>query len=147
MKSRLVFLTLTLALTCGSPLYAMEPPPEAKPLQVLRAALNLTEEQVTDIRDLLQLRADAIDATSEQIQLLQAQMEEILQSDTPDPLEVGEIVLETRDLRKEISQHQEDFQSDFHLLLIPEQIQRIGHINRIDLANRAAEALRQLRLR
>ena len=147
MKSKLVFLTLTLVLTCTSPLYAMEPPKEVKPLQVLHAALDLTQEQVTDIRGLLQIRADAVGTTTEQVQLLQKQLEEILKSDAPDALEVGEIVMETRDLGKEIGQAQETFQSDFRALLTPEQIGRIGNINRIALANRAAEALRQLKLR
>ena len=85
--------------------------------------------------------------TTEQVQLLQKQLEEILKSDAPDALEVGEIVMETRDLGKEIGQAQETFQSDFRALLTPEQIGRIGNINRIALANRAAEALRQLKLR
>ncbi len=147
MKSKLAFLTLTLVLICTGPLYAAEPRSEANPLQILRAALDLTQEQVTDIRGLLEIRADAIGTISEQIQLLQKQLEEILKDDTADALEVGEIVLETRDLRKEIGQAQESFQSDFRALLTPEQVGRLGNINRVALATKAAEALRQLRLR
>ena len=85
MKSRLVFLTLTLVLVIGNPLYAMEPRPDAGPVKVLRAALSLTEVQVTEIRALLQVRAEAVEATSAEIKALQAQLEEILQSDAPDP--------------------------------------------------------------
>lgn len=147
MKSRQLFLTLILVLICVNPLFARDLPTDASPLRVLKAALHLTEDQVTELRGFLEVRAAAIDATTDQIHLLQAQLEEILKSDAPDPLEVGELVLETRVLRGEIGQHHEEFRAAFGDLLTPEQEERIGHINRIALANRAAEVLSQLRLR
>ena len=74
-------------------------------------------------------------------------MEEILRSDVHDPLAVGEIVLDIRALQAEMGQIQAAFRTNFNALLSPDQHQRIAQINRIALANRAAEALTQLRLR
>ena len=147
MKSRFLFLTFILIAVCVNPLFARDLPADASPVRVLKIALHLTEDQVAGLRGLLEIRAIENDGTTDQIQLLQAQLEEILQSDAPDALEVGELVLETRVLRKEIGQHNEDFRVAFRDLLTPEQKERVGQINRIALANHAAEALKQLRLR
>ena len=147
MKSRFLFLTFILIAVCVNPLFARDLPADASPVRVLKIALHLTEDQVAGLRGLLEIRAIENDGTTDQIQLLQAQLEEILQSDAPDALEVGELVLETRVLRKEIGQHNEEFRVAFRDLLTPEQKERIGQINRIALANQAAEALKQLRLR
>ena len=110
-------------------------------------ALDLTEDQVIEIRALVETRAVEIKSIADQIHMLQRQQEEALKSDAPDPMEVGELVLAVRMLRQEIRRHQEDFRMAFRLLLTPRQMERVGHINRIALANRAAEALSQLGLR
>ncbi len=146
MKSRLLFPVIILVLVCANPLFAKGLPDEASPVRVLKAALNLTEEQITGLRGMLEARSAATAATKEQIRLLEEQLQEILQSEEPDPLEVGELVLETRLLRGEFGQHQEEFRVAFRDLLTVEQKERIRHIHRIALANQAAEALSKLKL-
>lgn len=147
MKSKFRFLILTLALICQSSTFAQGLPEDASPVRVLRAALGLNQDQVTALNTLLRERAAAIKSTNDQVHLLQEELEGILQGDAPDPLEVGELVLAIRMERAEIGQHHAQFQEAFRSLLTPRQIERIGHIHRIAMANRAAEALRQLRLR
>ena len=147
MNIRIIFLTVTLVLYCSTPLSAQERQDHASPVRVLKAALDLTTEQVTGLRELINARAEAVGESNEQINELQALLEEELRSEAPDALEVGEIVLETRMFRQEIGQYHEEFQSSFRAILTPEQLERIRQINRIALANRAAEVLSQLRLR
>ncbi len=147
MKFKILFITLTLGLVCGGSLLAKGVSADASPMRVLRAALDLTEDQVIEIRALVEARAVEIKSIADQIHMLQRQQEEALKSDAPDPMEVGELVLEVRMLRAEIGKHREDFRMAFRLILTPRQMERVGHINRIALANRAAEALSQLGLR
>ena len=147
MKFKILFLTLTLVLAYESSLFAQHLPSDASPVRVLRVALDLTDDQVSEIRNLMEVRTIAIKSTTDQIHLHQAQLEEVVQSDAPDPLEVGELVLTVRLLREEIGQHHEQFQVAFRSLLTPLQMERLGHIQRIAMANRAAEALGQLKLR
>lgn len=144
MKSRLLFATLILVLVCGNPLFAREKPADVSPLRVVKAALQLTEDQVTELRVLLQTRAVEVAATTSEIDALQAQLKAIFESNAPDPVEVGELVLETRALREEIGQYQEDFKLAFENLLTPEQHARAGRIHGIALATKAAKALSQL---
>lgn len=144
MKPRLLLATLILVLASVNPLFAREKPADVSPLKVVKAALRLTEDQVTELRGLLQVRADEIAATTDQINMLQAQLKDIFASGTPDPAEVGELVLETRALREEIGQYQEDFKLAFEDLLTPEQHARAGRIHGIALATKAAKALSQL---
>ena len=148
MKIKLLFITLTLGLVCGGSLLAQGAPTDTSPVRVLRAALDLTEDQVIEIQALIKARAVEIELISDRIHQLQRQQEEAMKSDRPaDPLEVGELVLEVRMLRQEIRRTHEDFRMAFRLVLTERQIERIGRINRIALANRAAEALSQLGLR
>ena len=123
------------------------PGQDAPPEAVLRVALELTEEQVAELRDLLRNRAEATRSISEQIRLLQQDLEGQTNSDAPDPGEIGNIVLDIRAQRHEVRQIQGEFNETFHTLLTPEQQERLGHIGRIGLAVRAAQAIAELGLR
>lgn len=147
MKHKYLFITFTLFLISSGPLLAQRPGADAPPVAVLRAFLNLSEAQIGEIRGLLETRAEAIKQITEQVHLLEGQLEKVVNSDAPDPLEVGDLVLEVRMLRQEIGQNKQVFREAFHSLLTPRQMEQIGHIHRIALATRAAQALGQLGLR
>ena len=154
MKRGVWAITLALSFYCVSFSFASDrpsdrftdKPSDVSPLHVLKLALNLTEDQVGEIGALLRARAEATGPIAEEIGMLQRQMEEILRSDVDDPQAVGEIVLDIRALQAELGQIHAGFSADFHTLLTREQHQKIAQINRIALANRAAEVLSQLRL-
>lgn len=147
MKSKYIFIAFTLFLISNGPLLAQGVPADAPPVAILKSILNLTEDQIAEIGGLIETRAEVVGPITEQIHQLQRQLEEEVNSDAPDPLEVGDLVLEVRMLRHEISQHQENFRMAFELLLTPSQREQIAHIHRIALATRAAQALAQLGLR
>lgn len=122
-------------------------PFEATPLQVLRVALDLSPDQLSEIRALLHDRTELIGPLSRQINTLQAHLEEIFAMDAQDPQAIGEIVLELQALQAERGRILASFSEDFHLLLTAEQREHLAWINRVALANRAVEALNQLQLR
>ncbi len=146
MKFKLLLATLTLAIIVTGSVFANEAHDKAQPARVLKAALNLSDEQMTDLRELIEARAEEVKAINEEIHELQVQLEELVKSDTPDPAEVGGLVLDIRTLKQEIGQGHEGYQQSFRELLTDVQVERLGHINQIALADRAAEVLRDLRL-
>lgn len=147
MKLKYLCLTICLSLVCINPLFAKQLPSDASPVKVLKAALHLTPEQVADLKGLLEVRAAAVGAETDQIQALKVQLEEILQGENPDPLAVGNNLLETRMLKEKVGEHQKAFQVAFGELLTPEQKKQVRQIEKTALANQAAKALGQLKIR
>lgn len=147
MKIRFALFAITFLLISAQPVLAQGLPDDAPPLAVLRLALDLSEAQIEDIRVLAENRAEAVRPLKEQIHQLEGRLQEAVSSDLPDPGNVGELVLDSRDLRLEIGQHQAAFNTALHDLLTEDQLERIRHIRAIALATRAAKALNELGLR
>ena len=146
MKSNLLTLTLSLAILFTGSVFADKPNDQPPPVRVLKIALDLSDQQVADLRDLIQARALEVRGVNGEIQEVQADLEELLKSDAPDPAEVGGLVLDILALKQEIGQGHEAYQQSFRDILTPEQVERLGHINRIALADRAGKVLHKLRL-
>lgn len=148
MKSKLslVTLTLTLAIVFTGSAFANEPHDKAQPARILKAALNLDDEQVMALRDLIEGRAAETQAIHVEIQLLQTQLEELVKSAEPDPAEVGGLVLDIRVLKQEVGEGHGAYQQSFRDILDPMQQERLGHIHRIAVAASAAEVLHKLKL-
>ncbi len=146
MKSKLLLVALCLAFIFSGTVFAGEPFDNAPPARVLKAALNLSDEQTTALRELIETRVSDVKAIEEQINELQSQLEELLQTEEPDPAEVGGLVLDIHTLKQEIRQGHEDYQQSFRDLLTAMQLDRLEHINLLALADRAAEILHKLRL-
>jgi len=148
MKSKLLLVTLTLAIAFTGSVYADEPYDKAPPARILKVALNLDDGQVAALRVIIEDRATEVGVINDQVAELQAQLEDLLKSDAPDPAaEVGGLVLDIRGLKQEIRPIFERYQQSFRELLTRMQLERLGRINQIAVADRAAEVLRELRLR
>ncbi|GMR15421.1 MAG: hypothetical protein BMS9Abin30_1049 [Gammaproteobacteria bacterium] len=146
MKSKLLFVTLALAIMFTGTASAEELNDNAPPVRVLKAALDLTDEQVVALHDLLEARGMENKAIADQIREIQAQLEDLLKSDAPAPAEVGGMVLDIQGLKQEVWQNHESYQQSFRELLTPEQLDRLVRINKLALANRASKVLRELKL-
>lgn len=127
----------------AAPAHAQEAP---HPVRVVSVALELSEEQVAAFHDLLRDRKEANDPVQAEIDLLQDELDALLKGENPDPAAVGDIVLEIQDLRGELRENQQVFLDGFHALLTEEQSNRLLRINQVALAQRAAEAMREIRL-
>ena len=146
MKTRLMLAALTLAIAFTGSVVAEQPNDKAQPARVLKVALNLDDEQLIALRDLIESRAAEVKTINGEVQELQAQLEELVKSDGPDPAEVGGLVLDIRTLKQEIGEGHAAYQQSFRDILTSEQEERLGHINRIALADRAGEVLHKLKL-
>jgi len=146
MKKTALFIVLV-AVLGGGQLFAQRIPEDAPPELVLKIVLDLTDDQVMAIQRLAEARATAVEPIVDRLHQREAEMEAVLTSDAPDPLAVGQLVLTIRALQDEIGRHHDAFREGFRSILTPDQMERVGHINQVALANRAAEALNQLGLR
>ena len=122
-------------------------PEDVPPEVVLMHVLDLSEEQVAEIERLVEVRAGATEPLVMEVHFLHENLAEVLDGETPDPVVVGEIVLNVRAHEKEIARHQQGYREGFRSMLRPDQMERVGHINRVALALRGAEALGRLGLR
>jgi ABC-type transporter MlaC component len=146
MKLKLLLITLGLALAFSGSVLAQEDRGGHRPVATLKAALGLTEDQVTQLRELNQERSSAIEEITEEIKLAKQRLEEETQSEEPDAQVIGELILTINELRQEVGEHQQVFQTAFRDMLTEEQLRRLAQVKRIALMNRAAEALNQLKL-
>ncbi len=71
-------------------------------LKLLKQFLDLSEEQVEAIRMIVESTHEQVRDIQEVIQPLEMELKELINSDAPDPGEVGELVLLIHDLRREI---------------------------------------------
>ena len=146
MKLKLLIVTLALAIAFTGSAVAEPPDGEAHPARVLKVALNLDDEQLIDLRDIIESRAAEVKTIKEEVHELQAQLEELVKSDDPDPAEVGGLVLDIRTLKQEIGEGHAAYQQSFRDILTSDQVERLSHISRIALADRAGEVLHKLKL-
>ena len=146
MKSFLLIASLSLVIAFTGNVIADPGHDNAPPARVLKVALNLDDDQLTALRELIETRSGEVKAINEEIHELESQLKALLESDAPDQTEVGGLVLDIRTLKQEIAQGHEAYQQSFRAILTPDQVERLGHINRIAIAARAADVLHKLKL-
>ena len=141
-------LVLALILAIAAPIAAQMPPPQGSPPPelVLKEALGLSEGQVATLRDLERARADAAGTLQRQVDAQQQALSAALAATQPDPGAVGALVISVTSLQKQFGQVQEGFRNGFLGLLTDEQKSRIGFIQGVEAALRAAGALHQIGL-
>jgi hypothetical protein len=141
-------LVLALILMIAAPIAAQIPPPPGGPPPelVLKDVLGLSEGQMTTLRDLERARSDAAGALQRQVEAQQQALSAALSAASPEPGAVGALVISLTSLQKQFGQVQEGFRNAFLGLLSDEQKSRVGFIQGVETALRAAGALHQLGL-
>ena len=144
-KSALVF---ALVLAIVAPIRAQMPPPPGGPPPelVLKEVLGLSEGQVATLRDLERARADAAGGIQRQVEAQQQALSAALSVTPPDPGVVGALVISITSLQKQFGSVQEGFRNGFLGLLNEDQKSRVGFIQGVEGALRAAGALHQVGL-
>jgi len=146
MKSIFLLVILTLSIAITGSVFAEPPHDEVNPIRVLKAALNLDDDQIMALGEIIQTRATEVKAIKAEIHETQALLEDLLKNEEPDQAEVGGLVLDIRALKQEVGQGHAAYQQSFLDLLTEMQHQRLGHIRRIQVAERAADVLQHLKL-
>jgi len=136
------FLAIASAVSAQSPGAPPGPPPEL----VLREVLGLNDAQLAALRDLVQARAAAAGAIEQQVEQRRQVLSTALSAASPDPATVGAIVVSIASLQKQFGQAQEGFRNGFLALLNDEQKSRVGFIQGVETALKAAGALHQIGL-
>ena len=141
-------LILALLLAFAVPIAAQTPPPPGglPPEYVLREVLGLSDQQLASFRDLAQARAGAAETLRTQIGDRQRALSDALSVPAPDPGTVGTLVIFINSLEKQFGQIEAGFRNGFLALLTDEQKSKLGFIQSVEAALRAAGALHQLGL-
>ena len=139
---------LALVLVIAAPIAAQVPPlPGGPPPElILKEVLGLSDGQVATLRDLERARSGAAGAIQQQVEAQQQALSAALSAGSPDPGAVGALVISITSLQKQFGQIQEGFRNGFVGLLSDEQRSRVGFIQGVEAALRAAGALHQLGL-
>lgn len=93
-------------------------------LERLSQELDLTEDQQADWQKALSAHRESLRPIFDQLQQLHGQIDTLLQSDDPDPAEVGLLVIEQHDLRSAMGEAQELLEAELAGLLTPDQLSR-----------------------
>ena len=129
-KSVLLVLILVLAFiaTLG---FAQEGPPEEqgpRAIQVVARYLELTPEQVEAWVGLMESLRNELTVLSEEVALLEEQLHGAIQEPEPDPVLVGELVIQIHSLRDGMRRHTEVYQEAFEDLLTDDQLIKFAGI-------------------
>jgi len=115
-------------------------------LQGLKNYLDLTDEQVEEIQAIVQSTREAIHVIHEEMQPLQMELQELLESEAPDPTAVGNLVLEIHGLRSQIADLRTSQKEQIEALLTPEQLEKLDRLRHLGRAEALLPALRGLGL-
>ncbi len=105
------------------PAGAQEPPPPAP--VVVAQFLGFTETQGEQFRNLLQNLQATMGGLGEQMGPRRQRLEELLNSDAPDPAAVGAALLEIRGLERQARRAFDSYHERFLALLTAEQKERV----------------------
>jgi Spy/CpxP family protein refolding chaperone len=141
-------LVLALILAIAAPVAAQMPPPAGGPPPefVLKEVLGLSDGQLATLGALERARADAAAPIQRQVEAQQQALSAALSAPLPDPGAVGALVISVASLQKQFAQVQAGFRDGFLGLLSDEQKSRVGFIQGVEGALRAAGALHQIGL-
>ncbi len=121
-----------IALAIVMPVAAQETPLGEAAKNGIIHYLSLTPDQVVAWDQLIEeFEADA-QPLREAIAEIQAQIDELFAGGDPDPEELGELVIQRRDLVEQLAQVRVDYVEGFEALLDEEQFKRLRLIRRAD---------------
>lgn len=95
------------------------------PAGVLTRVLDLTEEQQAQLEELLEQLRATVQPLHEELRSLHEQLGLLLESDAPDAVEVGTLVIAIHQASQQIAQARQDFASAFEAILTAEQLEKL----------------------
>jgi Spy/CpxP family protein refolding chaperone len=119
------------------------PMPE-NPVQVLTRFLQLTEQQVADLRALLEVRKDVVEPLMKQIPEKEKELRDLLNAAGPEPAAVGRVTIAIHDLRRQVEEARKDFAAGFEALLTADQKTRVNAARQAARLQPVVGALRDL---
>lgn len=130
MKKTLITL---IAIVAVSPIFAEEAPPivEAAHNQVVRF-LDLSEEQVLAWHEIYQIHRQEEQPLKEEIAFIQGLIEDLFEAGDPDPYELGELMIDRRELGEALIEVHVVYHEAFVAMLDEVQVRRLRFIARAD---------------
>lgn len=137
-----------IVMTFVTPVFAHEdrPPLVAEAHARVAEFLQLTPGQIEDWDALIATHREEEGPAREAIRQLEAELRDLMDTDEPDPVGVGEIVIEIAGLRAEIDEIHRVYLEGFATLLDDEQSGRLGFIRRAERAQPLIPAFRVFEL-
>jgi len=105
-----------------------ESPEAYSPIQIVAAVLKLSDDQAHTLAQILAGKAESIGPLSQQIQQHEQQIGALLGGDSPDPAQLGRLLIETRALQAQVQTIAAASASQFVSVLSDPQKQTLGHI-------------------
>ncbi len=157
MKKLLIVIFLA-AVVLAAPAFAQVGPPPpgpgpqggaqagTPPDTVLKDVLGLTDTQLTTLKTLADTRRQAAEAIVPQLADAQKALADALQAASPDPAQLGVLLLNVKGLHTQLDQINQTFRTAFTNLLNGSQQQQVGQILSLEKQLQAAQVLHQLGL-
>lgn len=114
-------------------------------LRFLARFLELTDQQIEQARALHESAGSQTQPIREELRATRGELKELLDTESPDPTRVGQLVLEGRDLRGELRQAREALFEDFRAILTPEQLEKLETLKEAREARRERRKARRMR--
>jgi Spy/CpxP family protein refolding chaperone len=147
---------LVATLAIAAPAASQTPPPGPAPdhdlclpgaaQHVVAEFLNLTEDQIAAWDVLIAAREQAAGPLRDAIAAVQQQLDDLLAGEDPDPLAVGVLVIERRDLGEELADVHRAYVAGFEGLLDAEQLAQYRFLQRAERAEPLFPAFRMVGL-
>jgi hypothetical protein len=147
---KILLLTLLGCLALTSAVLAQAPPPPPPggppPEVVLKEFLGLTDAQAAAFQSLLDTREQAIKAILPQLDAAEKALGDALQGSSPDPTQLGNLLLIAHGFRQQIRLAEEAMATGFNSLLTDEQKTKVAEILALQKVLPALNAMHQLHL-
>ena len=130
MKAKLFAMLVVCSLTFSISMPAQDEPTtdQGRLLAALQRILELTDSQAQQLFDLRQAHLEQVHALRVQIRELEQQKAGLLNSDNPDPAEIGAIVIQQFGLKQQVHAANQSYHESALAILTPEQVETVAHI-------------------
>ena len=96
--------------------------------RMLRRVLDLTDEQIEEVKLLKEAAKLSLEPLVEERRALREQLKAAMDTDTPDALLVGELVIGSRNVSEDIQAARESFADSFKTILTDEQLAKLEEL-------------------
>ena len=117
---------------------------QGRALEVLTQYLDLTEDQVSQIREILSQVGERVTPVRQQIHELRGSLREALESGSPDAAQVGNWVIQIHQFRQEIRSIHQAAMEEVQGVLTPDQLAKLEELKTSKTVFPVLRALRDL---